>query len=154
MAVINKTTTVGVLPAMKYQENGTVLEVVTVAIAAADLDDAADDVLLVRFPSFEDGIYLTSFAATPTDMDTNASPTLDINFIVCGIDAVADFTLIDANLTAGVGGTKETADANVLPVNVSGLYIGFNIDVAAATAAAGSIKLEMGLAYGVVPKSY
>jgi len=88
------------------------------------------------FKAAKDG-YVSNFALTSTDMDTNAIPTLTIDV---GTEANDDAFMAAA--TSGQAGVSSIANVAERVLLAEGEYVIISIKAASATAAAGSTQLS------------
>lgn len=112
----------------------------TATIATTSLDEAGDDVLLVKFPP---GAMLDvySLVCDFSDMDTGGTPALVSDIGVCDSDGVIDTVLINDS-AAGQTGAVDDADTPAARwVDVGDKYLGHTVVTAAATEAAGTIRV-------------
>lgn len=114
----------------------------TVAVATTSIDEAGDDVLLFKFPenAFLPGSWL-SVQVTASDMDTNGTPTLVMDFGIGDSDGVIDTVLINDSAIGQAGGLDFTDATAADWVDVGGKYFIMTVVTAAATAAAGTLAL-------------
>ena len=133
---------------------GTQLHDISVEIPTSAMDNAADAVLLYRFPD-ESDVYLlrTSVDAMYLNVDTLDSGTnlkYDIG-IATAADGVADTVLInDATVGQTTSGTDKL-DAVGAPLKVDGNYLVMDMVTAAATPVSGTLRLRFYASYGLTP---
>lgn len=145
MAVIDKTlTNPHAIPA--GSDRPVIPVWVEIDLAAADVDSAADDLLLVEFPPVA---YLRNEAGNVairfvSDMDTGTTWQYDL--VISDSDAVADVTL-DSNSTSGRAANdvalSDAVAGEGLWIDVGGKYLAMNIDGAAT----GGSTIEVAFEY-------
>lgn len=125
----------------------------TVTIPTTSIDDIGDDVLICKFP---EGVYLytPSLLVQPSDMDTNGTPTLGLDFGFGDSDGVIDTVLINDSVAARTGVADEV-DTGITDrfSDCGGKYFIMSVVTAAATAAAGTLEVEGLYAPGLVPRT-
>ena len=117
----------------------------TVTLDTANIDNADDSWSLFAFPS-NAILDLDSLVVGITDVDTNGTPTLDVDYGIGDGDGTIDTNLINSS-TAGQSAAVERVDDSYLASNgrfldVGGKYFEGNVAVAAATAASGTIRVS------------
>lgn len=117
-------------------------------------DQLALNDVFVLSPKFQTGqfIYTPSLVVwAPTELDSNASPLLQMSFGYGGADGVQDGTFFAAGAFSGVDADRLDINdlADITPLlNVEDLYLVGKTDAAAATAASGSIWISGEIWYG------
>lgn len=104
---------------------------------------------IVRFFKFPAGSYIIDWRSTPTDMDTGTAA-LTYSILTTDDSDVTKVTLVSASTNA-----QAAAGSDSLIAAVKGRYVGnqwlvWKTGTAAATAAAGTIKVYCGFAVGVI----
>lgn len=117
-----------------------------VAVPATSVDDDDDFIKICTFPA---GFFLNDFAATLTDMDTHATPTLAGRFVLLD-SADAEDSDVTASTTAGQGGGSVAIAAAAKGKYVGGLTLAWKTDTQAATEAAGTITAYWVLHWGII----
>lgn len=119
----------------------------TVSIPTTSLDDVGDDTLCFLFPTpaYLDG---QSLHVKASDLDTNATETIDLDFGIGDVDGVIDTNLI-SDSDIGEDGTYDEADGasggTLIEkyIDVAGKYMIISVGTnAAATAQAGTVTLN------------
>jgi hypothetical protein len=125
----------------------------TVTIATTSLNSTDDDVLLFKFP---DPAYLvlSSLWVKPSDMDSDGTPALQVDYGIGDSDGVIDTVLI-ADSAAPQTGAADVVDAGLTTVSglvdVGGKYLIQTVKTAASTAAAGTVSVGGLFATNLVP---
>lgn len=123
---------------------------VTLTIAESQADDASGTVFNIIGP-FPDGVEIAcidEWFVLPSDLDTGATPALTYDFQISSALAGTSPTVLISNSTTAQDGTKDFLDSNVMGTALGGKYLQVKIEVAADTAAAGTIQVR-----GAVRKS-
>lgn len=113
------------------------------------IDDANDILRLIKMPP---GSYIWGLRITITDCDTNATPTLVFSILLTDDSDVTKATLIASSTTGQAGGSAvlDTAELG----EFSGSYwLVLKTGTAAATAAAGTLKVAIMYSLGVLKPS-
>jgi hypothetical protein len=100
---------------------------------------------IVNLLDFPPNTILLGLEVVATDMDTNATPALVIDFQV--YDGTTTTVLINDS-TIGQGAGNDALDAGVAYTDVSSQYLQAKFVAAAATAAAGTIQVKALVAVG------
>jgi hypothetical protein len=139
-------------------ENGLTPFQVTVSVATTSLDEVGDCVLCFLFPA---GAYLPTFPGAvkvyfATELDSNASPTLDLNWGIGDSDGVLDTTFVTDSAEQNANAQAEdlfNVDHDLDGfLDVGGKYLIMRVGTAAAaTAAAGTVSVCGVYAAGLVP---
>ena len=119
------------------------------SVPTTSLDDVGDIRKLYQFPA---GSYLVDFRGTPSDGDTNATPTLVYSVLV--IDS-ADATKVTVVLSSTNGQAAAGSDDILTAAKfkfVGGYYLALKIGTVAATPAAMTYKV--GLSYAIGTNHY
>lgn len=122
----------------------------TATIATTHIDNADDGFLLFEFPEEACWLDLDSLVILPSDLDTGATPALDVDYGIGDSDGTLDTQLIDGSLAGqtGVADFVDNADgegfdtARTRFLSVAGKYLLGDVVTAAATAAAGTIEVS------------
>lgn len=120
----------------------------TVPEATADGTDA-----LLRLVTFPHGTFLDDFSAVVSDMDTHATPEMDLRFVMLDSADAEQFDVTDES-TAGQGGGGVERAAGVPGRYVGGLTLALKINTAAATAAAGTADCYFPVVFGVACEDF
>ena len=147
-----------------HVETGLVCVEISVEVPTTNLDTIGDAILLYKFaPGDKLPIFLGQNVLSIwfDDMDTHATPTLDIDIgLADNVDAALDTTLYNSGgggqaATAAGGVTCDDLEtlANQGYIDCSGLYLSMWVIAAAATAAAGTVKITMLVAKGVLART-
>jgi hypothetical protein len=117
-----------------------------IAIPATSVDDDDDKVRICKFPA---GFFLSDFAATLTDMDTHATPSLAGKFVLADDD---DATQLDvtASTDAGEAGGSVAIAPGAKGAYVGGLSLLWHTTGDASTEAAGTITVYFVLHRGII----
>lgn len=112
-----------------------------VSTTTASIDEADDRGLVLRMPSNQ-SFFLMDFQAVLTDVDTHATPTLDVAWVYS--DLSTDVNIIAAS-TIGQGGGRDRMDDDSVAygADIRGKYIGFKVTTGAATAATGTATVYL-----------
>jgi hypothetical protein len=106
-----------------------------VSLATTQLDDVGDETYFFRFPKVA---YLSRLQVQLTDCDTNATPTLVVDFNTD--DGTTEVTYINNSDIGQAGGFDELdLGINTLGKNVKNQYLSMKVVTAAATPAAGTL---------------
>lgn len=113
-------------------------------VATTNIDDAGDAVFFVQFPS---NTYLIDLQYTFTDVDDATAFVWDAVTSTTGASGGTEVVLIN-NSTAGQAAGSDELDRNAghFLRDVSNLYLGFKVDTASGTPAAGTLTIK-GLVY-------
>ena len=109
------------------------------------IDDVNDILQLFRFPA---GAYLWFMRVTATDMDTHATPTLVGSILATDSNDATVATLISSVAGLQAGGA-DSLDEAAIGEFVGNAFLSFKTTTAAATAAAGTLKVLLGFSIGV-----
>lgn len=110
------------------------------------IDDANDILRLFKFPA---GAYLWQLRITATDMDTNATPTLVFDILAIDDSDTTKQTLIN-DTTIGQGAGSDSLDEAQIGKFVGNYWLALKTGTAAATAAAGTLKVVALYSLGVM----
>lgn len=104
---------------------------------------------IVRLWKFPPGSYLLLWRSTPSDMDTNVSPALTYSILTTDDSDVTQVTLVSGSTNG-----QAAAGSDALIDAVRGRYVGnqwlcWKTGTAAATAAAGTLKVFCAFSCGV-----
>ena len=151
MAVVTKTSSAaggGKGESGSRVESGLDLVLLSVPIEIADLDTAADFVLVYKFPDDGD-CWLMRFAEsiemTCTDMDSGTDSDIDLVIDNDG-DGAADTVLINGASCGQAAATFRNAVGS--PLDVIGKYLALNQISTAAGFAAGTITISFLVSFG------
>lgn len=122
----------------------------TYTVPTTAIDDVGDILRLFQYPP---GAYITNVRITATDVDTNATPTLVFSLVVTDSADTVKATLI-ANSTIGQGAGSDSIDEPEIGEFVGSYYCAIKVGTAAATAAAGTLKLFTSYSIGVMQPSF
>lgn len=113
----------------------------SVPTTTASIDETDDRGLIIQMPSNQ-SFFLMDFQAVLTDVDTHATPTLDVAWVYT--DLSTDVDIIAAS-TIGQGGGRDRMDADSVAfgADIKGKYIGFKVTTGAATAATGTATVYL-----------
>lgn len=115
------------------------------AVPTTAIDDVNDILRLVRFPA---GAYIWFMRVTATDMDTNATPLLAGSILATDSSDTTKATLISSLAGVQAGGA-DSLDEAAIGEFVGDYYLSWKTTTAAATAAAGTLKVLLGYSLGV-----
>lgn len=121
----------------------------TYSVATTSLDDVGDIVRLFQFPG---GAYINQLRVTATDMDTNATPTLQWDVVVIDSADTVKATLI-ANSTSGQAGGTAVLDNAAIGEYVGDYWLALKLDAVSATPAAGTVKVFTSFSVGLMNSS-
>jgi hypothetical protein len=116
------------------------------AVTTASLDDVNDILRLFKFPP---GAYLWFLRVTASDMDTNATPTLTFSILTTNDSDATQGTHISASTIGQAGGTAILTNASIGDF-VGSMWLALKTTAAAATPAAGTLKVAVGFSIGVL----
>lgn len=119
----------------------------TFTIPTTSLDDADDINKLWQFPA---GSYIWGLRATPSDMDTNATPTLTYSLLAIDSANTTKVTLVSASTNGQAAAGSDTIIAGAQGKYVGGYDLALKVGDAAATPAAGTIAIAMVLFIGAL----
>lgn len=112
-----------------------------VTVATTEIDDVDDEVFYLTFPG---KCYLLDLWVDWSDVDTHATPTLEVDHIVETSGGTE--TILIATSTAPQSGAVDELDAGLRFTDVSNRKLGHRVVTSAATAAAGTVRYK-GLVY-------
>lgn len=115
------------------------------ALLTTDLQ--SDD--LVKLYKFPPGAYLTDLRITASDMDTNATPALVFDIVTVNDADSIDVVVINDS-TIGQGGGSDRIDDAAVGEFVGDKWLAFDGVTNAATGAAGTLKVFMKFAIGIL----
>lgn len=118
---------------------------ISCSIPTTAIDHADDSILLagplpaVAYIKNASGV----FCATWTDMDTNATETLDFDLGFGGADGVLDYTFMNNGTAVEDAGSGESAHISGEDpwIDVGGLYVIMEVIAVSATPAAGTVQV-------------
>lgn len=121
-------------------ERGAMFDRVSYAIATTSIDDVGDRVQLIPVPH---GVEIVTLNFECGDLDTNGTPLLDMDIVLSNGVAASDVILYNAGtaFTAALGTTIIRPFSTLARSTRNYLTIDLYVNAAAATAAAGTIKL-------------
>jgi hypothetical protein len=127
------------------------LELLKVEVDLVTTDLQQDDIVaLFQFPQ---GTRLIAGAVVATDMDTHATPTLSFDITLSAATDGSNATVLINDSTIGQGGGQDGFDTlDYLGKDVSNLYLCYECEASAATAAAGTLTAYI-LVYYNTPAS-
>lgn len=108
---------------------------------------------IVRLFKFPAGAYIKLFRCTPSDMDTHVSPTLNYSIITTDDSDVTALTFISASQKARAASGSDILDDALIGRYVGNQWCSFLAAAAAATAAAGTIKVFCEFSVGVINRN-
>lgn len=118
----------------------------TYTVPTTAIDEANDILRLCRYPG---GAYLSKMRITATDMDTNATPALVFDIVVTDANDTVKAVLINDTTIGQGAGSKVLDDAEVGEF-VGGYWLALKTVTAAATPAAGTLKVYHEFSIGVM----
>lgn len=108
---------------------------------------------IVRFLKFPAGAYIKSLRATPTDMDTHATPTLTYSLLTTDDADATVLTLVLASTNGQAAAGSDSLIAAMVGQYVGNTWLVWKTVDAAATAAAGTVALWLDIAIGVTNRT-
>lgn len=115
-------------------------------ILASDLD-AGDIVRLWKFPA---GAFILDWRSTPSDMDTGGSPALTYSVLTTDDSDTTKVTIVSLSTNGQAAAGSDSIIAAVKGRYVGNQWLCWKTGTAAATAAAGTLKVYCAFALGVI----
>lgn len=108
---------------------------------------AGDIIRLFKFPA---GAFILDWRSTPSDMDTNVSPALTYSVLTTNDSDVTQVTLVSLSTNGQAAAGSDSIIAAVKGRFVGGQWCCWKTGTAAATAAAGTLKVYCAFAVGAM----
>lgn len=110
-------------------------------VATTNTETIADELFVLKFP---DNTYIYDLQVTVTDLDSDGTPTLELDHIVENSAGTETILINGSGSTIAEAGGSDDMDrgAGNMFKDVSNQYLGFKVRTAAATPAAGTVRYK------------
>jgi hypothetical protein len=108
---------------------------------------------IVRLWKFPAGSFLLNWRSTPSDLDTNGAPALTYSILTTDDADVTQLTIVSASTNGQTGAGSDAMIGAVMGRYVGNQWCVFKVGTAAATAAAGNLKVFCSFAIGVLNRT-
>lgn len=108
---------------------------------------------ITRLWKFPAGAFLLNWRSTPSDMDTNGTPTITYSIVVTDDADTVNLTVVSGSTNAQAAAGSDTMIAAVLGRYVGNQWCSFKVGTGAATGAPGTLKVFCPFAMGVINRS-
>lgn len=123
----------------------------SITISTSHIDDVNDIRRIYLFPA---GAYLTDFRGTPSDMDTNATPTLVYSILTTDSSDVTQLTVVSGSTNGQAAAGSDLIATAAKGRYVGGQYLVWKTTTASATPAAGTYKFYLAYSIGINSYAY
>lgn len=116
-------------------------------VPTTSLDDNNDILRLMKFPA---GAFITDLRCTPSDMDTNGTPALVYSLLAINDSDATQVTIVSGSTNGQAAAGSDRIATAAVGAYVGSYWLAFKATTAAATPAAGTLKIFLKFTMGIV----